>query len=147
MHLSDAEWKVMDVVWKRHPATVRDVLESVEEETGWAYSTVKTFLGRLAEKGALEVEKRGNSSVFRPRISRRQARRSALRSLVQKAFGGAFAPLLHQLMDEESLSERDRVELLRMLEESEGGSETRDEARPRGGEEGGERRGGEDPAP
>ncbi|MCG8457471.1 MAG: BlaI/MecI/CopY family transcriptional regulator [Holophagales bacterium] len=118
MQLSDAEWKVMDAVWKRHPATVRDVLETVETETGWAYSTVKTFLGRLVDKGALGVEKRGNSSVFRPLISRRQARRSALRSLVEKAFGGAFAPLVHQLVDEEPLSEGDRAELRRLLDEA-----------------------------
>ena len=52
MRLNDSEWKVMQALWGRHPATARDVLEQVERETAWAYTTVKTLLARLVEKGA-----------------------------------------------------------------------------------------------
>lgn len=63
MKLSDTEWTVMHVLWKRSPASVRDVLEAVEADTGWAYTTVKTILGRLAEKGVVAVRKRANTSL------------------------------------------------------------------------------------
>jgi BlaI family penicillinase repressor len=117
MKLSDAEWTVMNAVWERSPASVRDVLERIGGETGWAYTTVKTILERLVEKGALSASKRANASLFEPRVTQRQARRSAVRSLVEKAFDGTFGSLLTHLVAEEKLSARDRHKLAEMLEE------------------------------
>ncbi|MEM7352745.1 MAG: BlaI/MecI/CopY family transcriptional regulator [Acidobacteriota bacterium] len=116
MRLSDAEWQVMTVVWDDAPASVRDVLEALEKDTGWAYSTVKTMLARLVEKGALSVRKRGNVSLFEPLVTRHEARRSALKTLTERAFGGAFGSLVQHLLDDEKLSVADRAELRRMLE-------------------------------
>ena len=95
MRLNNTEWKVMQVVWRRHPATARDVLNALEDDTSWAYTTVKTIMARLVEKGALAVSKRGNTSVYEPQVERADARRSAVRALLDQAFDGAFAPLLH----------------------------------------------------
>ncbi len=112
--LSDAEWKIMNAVWNRNPACVRDVLEEIEGETSWAYTTVKTMLSRLAEKGILEVEKRANTSYYRPLLTRKQARRAAVRSLLDRAFDGAFGPLMAFLVDDQKLSplERERLQAL-----------------------------------
>lgn len=115
MQLSESEWKVMKVVWERHPASVRDVFEALQGDKGWAYSTVKTMLTRLADKGALEMGKRGNVSLFEPRVSANDAKRSALRTLLNSAFDGTFGSLVHHLFAEEKLSRRDREELSAML--------------------------------
>jgi len=117
MKLSDAEWTVMAAVWERSPASARDVLERIEHERGWAYSTVKTILMRLAEKGALRVRKRANTSLYEPAITRDQARRSAVRSLLDRAFDGTFGALIQHIVAEEKLSPRDRDRLARMLAE------------------------------
>jgi BlaI family transcriptional regulator, penicillinase repressor len=116
MKLSDAEWKVMEALWERSPATVRDVLGRVPG-TGWAYTTVKTILERLAAKGTIRIRKRDNVGWFEPLVSRRTARRSAVRSLLDRAFDGAFGSLLHHLVSEEKLSPRDRKRLKELLEE------------------------------
>ncbi len=115
MRLSDAEWKVMNAVWERHPAAVRDVMEALEDDTHWAYSTVKTMLARLADKGALSVRKRGNISLFEPLVSRHEARRSALRTLAERAFGGGLGSLVQHLLADEHLSAKERDELRSML--------------------------------
>lgn len=117
MKLSDAEWTVINVVWERSPATARDVLERTEAETGWAYTTVKTLLSRLVEKGALRVRKRANTSLYEPLISRQDARRSALRALLDRAFDGTFGGLLQHLIADEKLSGKDRERLRSMLQE------------------------------
>lgn len=119
MKLSDAEWTVMNALWEKAPANARDVLETCEPETAWAYTTVKTLLARLVDKGALAESKRANTSVYEPLVSRTDARRSALRSLLDKAFDGAFGPLLQHMVSDEKLSKRDRRELTTMLEELE----------------------------
>ena len=118
LKLSDAEWTVMRAVWQRPPATARDVLERAAPETGWAYTTVKTLLARLVEKGALHMTMRGNVSLYEPRVSMRQARIAAVRALVDRAFDGTFGSLLQHLIAEETLSPKDRAVLRRLIEEA-----------------------------
>jgi BlaI family penicillinase repressor len=117
MRLSDAEWTVMQAVWNRAPASARDVLDDVGEETGWAYTTVKTLLARLVEKGALSEGRQANVNIYEPRITRDEARGSALRSLLDRAFDGTFGSLFQHLIKEERLSARDVRTLERMLQE------------------------------
>jgi len=117
MKLSDSEWTVMTAVWERSPASVRDVLERIGPETGWAYSTVKTILERLVRKRALEVRKRANLGLFEPLITREAARRAAVRSLLEKAFDGAFGSLVQHLFVVEKLSPKERRHLAKMLED------------------------------
>jgi len=118
--LSDAEWRVMNCVWDQAPVTARQVLDEVSTATGWAYTTVKTLLARLVEKGVLKATMRDHTSVYTPRLTRRRARRAAARDLLDKAFDGALGPLVHSLLEEQRLSAKERAELRRMLEELEG---------------------------
>ena len=115
--MTDPEWRLMNVAWAQSPVTARDVLEGVEGETGWAYSTVKTMLARLVEKGALTVRMRANTGLYTPVVSRDQARRSALRSLLDNAFEGAFGSLVHHMVSAERLNAKERRRLRSMLEE------------------------------
>ena len=102
MKLSDTEWTVMNEVWRRSPVSARDVLEAVESETEWAYTTVKTILSRLVDKGALHVRKRANTSLFQPRISREKARRSALEHVLHTFFGGSVESAVASLLEIET---------------------------------------------
>src|SRR6185295_20290732 len=92
--LSDAEWKVIRALWTRHPASARDVLETLHGETGWAYTTVKTLLARLVDKGAASMRLRANTSLYEPLVSEDDARRTEVKALLDRAFDGAFAPML-----------------------------------------------------
>lgn len=124
MRLSDTEWTVMDALWTRAGAsTARDVLGDVQATTDWSYSTVRTLLGRLVEKGAVADARRGNLLEYRPLVSASEARRSALRSLVDRAFGGRVATLVQHLTEDERLSTREREEIARMLAEDEDAAE------------------------
>lgn len=117
-HLSETEWTVMRVLWAQSPASARDVLTEVEEDTDWAYSTVKTILSRLHDKGAVEVETRGNTSYYTPLLQRSAARKSAVKSLLTRAFDGTFGSLLHHMVDEETLSKKERSALKKLLREA-----------------------------
>ncbi|MBK8977881.1 MAG: BlaI/MecI/CopY family transcriptional regulator [Planctomycetes bacterium] len=114
--LTNAEWAVMDAVWELAPVRARDVLDAVADRTGWSYSTVKTLLGRLVEKGALRESRSGNASVYEPLLTREQSRGGALRELVERAFGGALGSLVTHLVQRERLSKRDREALRKLLE-------------------------------
>ncbi len=107
----------MQVVWAESPASARDVLERLEDETGWAYTTVKTIMSRLAEKGILSVRLRANTSLYEPLVDRDDAQRTAVEGLLERAFGGTLGPLVNFLVEDETLSKGDRKKLRAILED------------------------------
>lgn len=116
MRLTRAEWLLMNALWQDHPATAREIGERLPPEIKWAYTTIRTMLTRLVEKGSISEHKRGNLSFYEPVLSRRKARMAALHSLVEQAFDGTFAPLMHFLIEQEALSPAERRKLAEMLE-------------------------------
>lgn len=114
-HLNESEWRVMHVLWSRGPSTAREVLDVIEPETRWAYTTVKTVLARLVEKGAVTAEMHGHRSRYAATVTRRAARSAAVRALLDRAFYGTMGGLFHHLIDEEPLSARDQAELRELL--------------------------------
>ena len=116
MKLTDAEWQIMNALWEKHPATAREISGRLPEGISWAYTTIKTMLTRLVAKEAVGESKQGNTSYYEPLISRIRARRSALKSLVNQAFDGALGPMMHFLVEQENISEKQREELVELLQ-------------------------------
>ena len=117
MKLTDAEWQLMNALWKHHPATTRDIIDFLPEDANWAYTTVKTMLTRLVSKGAISERKRGSVSVYDPIVTQQSARKSALNNMVDKVLGGTVEPIMHYLIEEKKLSDKDRKKLIQMLKE------------------------------
>jgi BlaI family transcriptional regulator, penicillinase repressor len=115
MKLSQNEWKIMNALWKRNPATAREIIEQLQGNAGWAYTTVKTMLSRLVAKEAVSEHKRGNTSIYEPLIARDNAHRNAFRDLFDKVLDSGIEPLMHYLIEEKKISKKEREELIRML--------------------------------
>lgn len=119
MKLTEAEWQIMNALWSGAPATARQILDRLPHDVNWAYTTVKTMLTRLTDKKAVQESKNGNVAFYEPILSRPDARRSALKSLANQAFDGAFGPLMHFLLEDQKLSGKQKEEILRVLQEAE----------------------------
>jgi BlaI family transcriptional regulator, penicillinase repressor len=117
MKLTNSEWQLMNSLWERHPATARGIAERLPEEVKWAYTTIRTLLARLAGKGAIREYKEGNTSLYEPILTRENARHSALKTLVNQAFDGAYGPLMHFLVNDRRLSRAQREALSEILED------------------------------
>lgn len=117
MKLSKAEWQIMNTLWQENPATARELMERLPSRVNWAYTTVKTMLSRLVDKKALTEYKRGNTSFYKPLISLKNARSNAFKSLLDQAFNGATGPLLHFLIEEQKLSNKQKQDILKVLSE------------------------------
>jgi len=110
---------VLHALWRKHPANARELLGSLGGETGWAYTTLKTVLGRMLEKGLVSAEMRGNTAWYEPAVERQRARKAALRSMIERVFEGAAGPLLAHLVDHESLGRSERKRLADLIAEVE----------------------------
>src|SRR6187397_207415 len=109
--LTDAESRVMSVVWQRETATVGDVVAALRKNRPVTYSTVQTILRILETKGYVAHEKVARAFVYRPLVDERQARRRALRHLVARLFNGSPSQLVLNVLEDEAI---DRTELKRL---------------------------------
>ena len=94
--LTRRERQIMDILYRRRRATVADVMEDM---TGTlSYSTVRTQLGVLEQKGHVRHDEEGLRYVYSPKVPRGTARRSALTHLVDTFFDGSTEKVVATLL-------------------------------------------------
>jgi BlaI family transcriptional regulator, penicillinase repressor len=113
--ISEAEWIVMEVVWRRHPVTALEVVQELASRKQWQDQTIRTMLRRLTRKKALTYKAEGKVFHYEPAVSREQCVRGESRSFLERVFGGAAQPLLVRLVQETKLSREEIAELKRIL--------------------------------
>ena len=110
--LTDAEARVMGVLWERHAATVADVVGALKKRPV-TYSTVQTILRILETKGYVAHDKVARAFVYRPLVDQAQACRRALRHLARQLFDGSPTLLVSNVLEDETI---DAAELKRLKE-------------------------------
>ena len=98
--LTRRERQIMDILYRRGRATAAEVLEDLPGDTH--YSTVRTQLRVLEEKGHVRHEEEGLRYVYTPLVSRNAARKSALRHLVDTFFDGSTEKAVAALLGGEA---------------------------------------------
>jgi len=116
--LTDAELRLMDVLWTLGSANTTDVLKALPGDEQLAYTTVLTTLRILEEKGYLRHTKDGKSFVYHPVVDRTEVRRGALRHLVSRFFQNSPELLVSNLIADEQLTPKHLQRLKKMIEES-----------------------------
>lgn len=117
--LTDAEWKVMAVLWEQSPRTMMEITNALKEETGWSKHTVMSFLKRMEEKGALHFTDGGKAKLYYPDWEREAAQMQETEEFLNKMFHGKIGLMLHAMVQQNALSEQEIDELNRILNEAE----------------------------
>jgi len=119
VELTEAEWAIMKVVWDKGPCAAGTVQEMLAKSKNWAYSTVKTTMDRMAEKGFLQIERIRNLQLFSPRISQVEAKRGEFHRMLKRAFDGALTPMMQFLIEHEGLSKDEASQLRKLVNKKE----------------------------
>lgn len=114
---TDAEWKILEVLWEEAPRTMPEITRLLEPETGWTRHTVITLLKRMAEKGTVRIDDSGAVKRYSPAVSRQDASAQQTGKLLSRVFGGKASLLVHHLVDTGELSTEDVEELLKELKQ------------------------------
>jgi predicted transcriptional regulator len=114
--LTDAEHRIMEILWSKGSATVADVVEALAGEDGTAYNTILTLMRILRDKGYLATRKEGRAHVYIPKVQRDDAARSAVRQLLGKFFSDSPGELVLSFLREEEISPAELDELKRKIQ-------------------------------
>jgi predicted transcriptional regulator len=113
--IGEAEYAVMEVLWKEAPLTAAEVAGRVPASRDWSIRTVKTMLGRLLAKGILAHEEDGRRYLYRPLVARDDYVEGESRRLMDRLFGGKLTPLVAHLAERDALSNEDIAEIEALL--------------------------------
>lgn len=114
--ISEAESRVMEVLWRQSPQTSEEIVAALAEPTGWHEKTIRTLLNRLLGKRAVSAQKDGRRYLYSPQLRRDDWQQQESRSLLDRVFGGKVAPLLAHFSRHESLTDKDVAELRQLIE-------------------------------
>lgn len=117
MQISEAESRVMQVLWQRGASTADEVVAALDDAADWQESTVKTLLNRLLKKGAVRAEAEGRRYRYHPEIAQADWVLDESRSLLDRLFGGRVAPLVAHFSERGKLSRKDVEELRKLIED------------------------------
>jgi predicted transcriptional regulator len=113
--LTEAELRLMDVLWSRGEATVSDVVDALGDPP-LAYNTVLTTLRILEKKGYVEHRAAGRAFTYSPRVGREEARSSVIDYVVSRFFDNSPRALMLKLLDAERLDEREIARIRGLLD-------------------------------
>jgi len=115
INILDSEWSIMRVVWKLELCAAPTVQEELQEERGWAYTTIKTMMDRMVKKGLLKSQRMRNLYLYSAAVTQVQARRNEIMRAVKRAFDGTLTPMMQFLIENDELTENEYRQLEEMI--------------------------------
>ncbi|HXU13788.1 MAG TPA: BlaI/MecI/CopY family transcriptional regulator [Terriglobales bacterium] len=117
--LTEAELRIMEVLWAQGPGTVQQVLDWLPASPALAYNSVLTTIRILERKGYVEHIKDGRAYVYKPILERKDATRSEIRHLVSRFFGDSHDDLVLNILEDRGLEAGELAQLKKILQRGE----------------------------
>jgi predicted transcriptional regulator len=116
--LTEAELRLMDVLWQQGPSTVQEVLQALPKKSQLAYNSVLTTIRILEKKGYLRHIKDGRAHVYRPLIEQAEASRSEIRHLAHRFFKNSHEMLVLNILQDRGVDTEELKRLRQLLEQT-----------------------------
>ena len=116
--LTEAELRIMNVLWDKGPATVHEVLQALPPKPALAYNSVLTIIRILETKGYVKHVKDKRAYIYLPQVDRKDATRFEVRRLVSRFFGNSDELLVLNILEEKNLDGDELARVRQLLEGS-----------------------------
>lgn len=114
--ISDAEFEVMNVIWKFAPINTNDIVDRLSKDKVWSPKTIQTMLFRLEKKGVITHEKESRIFVYSPVIEKEAYIKAAGKTFVNRFFDGALNQMVVSFLNQNELSSEDINDLQAILD-------------------------------
>ncbi|HWX55057.1 MAG TPA: BlaI/MecI/CopY family transcriptional regulator [Verrucomicrobiae bacterium] len=115
--LTEAELRLMEVLWHQGPSTVHQLLGTLTQKPALAYNSVLTTIRILERKGYVQHIKDGRAHVYMPLVGKNEATRFEIRNLVSRFFKNSHELLLLNILYDKSIDARELKRLRQMIQE------------------------------
>ncbi len=115
IQLTEAEWKIMEVLWDHNPRSMPEITKILEPTTEWTRHTVITLLKRMQDKGSISIDESGSVKMYSPRISKELASTEQTKRFLSRVFSGKASLLINNLVDSGELELEEMQNLLEMM--------------------------------
>ena len=112
---TDAEWKILEVLWDRSPRTMSEIMKTLEPTMGWTRHTVITLLKRMQEKGTVAVDESGEVKRYSPLMTQEEASAQQTKKLLDHVFSGRASLLINHLVDSGEITLKEMDELMDIM--------------------------------
>ena len=112
--ISEAEFEVMQIVWKHAPISTNEITERLIKTTTWSPKTIQTLIKRLVTKGALSYEKQSRVFVYTPLVKESEYICQESNSFLERYYNGDITAMLSTYVENDRLSETE-IDTLRCL--------------------------------
>ena len=116
--LTEAELRLMDVLWQAGPSTVQQVLDALPKKSQLAYNSVLTTIRILEKKGYVRHIKDGRAHVYRPLVARSEATRSEISHLAHRFFKNSHEMLVLNILEDRGVDAEELQRLRQLLEQT-----------------------------
>lgn len=111
---TEAELELLNILWDRGPATVRDLHQAIAVKRAIGYTSVLKLLQIMTDKGLVEREESGKAHIYRPVGTQQETQSRLVRDISERVFAGSAAALAMHALSTQPVSE-DELEALRHL--------------------------------
>jgi len=116
--LTDLELAIMEIVWQKGQATVRDVYEAIQPIRPLAYNTILTVLTKLKEKGIVSSQPQGKAYLYTPLVSETEAAKRSITKVMEQFFAGSARSLVAHLIETRSVKPDELEQLKQLVDEA-----------------------------
>jgi len=114
---TESELELLNILWERQPATVRDIFDCLNRERASGYTTVLKLLQIMTTKGLVTRDETSRAHLYRAAISQEEMQNKFLRDLSARLFSGSAAQLAMHALAMEPASARELEEIRALIEQ------------------------------
>lgn len=118
MQLTDAQWEVMNVLWKKDCFSLKEIEDELKPITGWSKNTVYTYLVRMEAKGIIKINK-NTEKPYQAALSKDECVKKENKAFLKRVYKGKTSDLISAFLKEEKISKKEIEELRHLLDEME----------------------------
>ena len=119
VHLSNAEWEIMNILWKFPEATITQIVAELNKKKFWDKHTVITLLSRMEKKGAVEYRRNGRAKEYYSIISQKETVLEETEQFLDRVYEGSLSLLVNSFLSSKKVSKDELDDLYEILQKAE----------------------------
>lgn len=116
---TSSELEILDILWERKTATVREVFDDLNAKRATTYTTVLKFLQIMQEKGLVKRDETSKAHIYQPAESQDAMQRKLVGSLIDRAFRGSALNLVQHVLESKPATREEIDAIRRLIDEAE----------------------------